>query len=139
MTDLLLIGGATPEMLGRLGADFTVHRLSDAVDPASWLAEHGAKIHYVATNGHDGVKPDYIKALPNLKLISCYGVGYDAIDTNLARAGGIMVTHTPNVLNAEVASTALMLMLACYRNLLADDAYVRSGDWETRGNASLSR
>jgi len=42
-------------------------------------------------------------------------------------------------LNAEVASTALMLMLACYRNLLADDAHVRSGDWETNGNAPLSR
>jgi lactate dehydrogenase-like 2-hydroxyacid dehydrogenase len=139
MTDLLLIGGATPEMLERLEAAFTVHRLEDAADPVSWLAEHGSKIHYVATNGHDGVKPNYIKAMPDLKLISCYGVGYDAIDTSLARASGIMVTHTPNVLNAEVASTALMLMLACYRNLLADDAHVRSGDWETGGNAPLSR
>ena len=139
MADLLLIGGATPQMLERLEATFTIHRLADAADPAAWLVEHGAKIQYVATNGHDGVKPDYIKAMPNLKLISCYGVGYDAIDTRLARAGGIMVTHTPNVLNAEVASTALMLMLACYRNLLADDAHVRSGDWETNGNAPLSR
>ena len=139
MADLLLIGGATPQMLERLEAAFKIHRLADAADPAAWLVEHGAKIHYVATNGHDGVKPDYIKAMPNLKLISCYGVGYDAIDTRLARAGGIMVTHTPNVLNAEVASTALMLMLACYRNLLADDAHVRSGDWETNGNAPLSR
>ena len=139
MADLLLIGGATPQMLERLEATFTIHRLADAADPAAWLVEHGAKIHYVATNGHDGVKPDYIKAMPNLKLISCYGVGYDAIDTRLARASGIMVTHTPNVLNAEVASTALMLMLACYRNLLADDAHVRSGDWETNGNAPLSR
>ena len=139
MADLLLIGGATPQMLERLEAAFTIHRLADAADPAAWLVEYGAKIHYVATNGHDGVKPDYIKAMPNLKLISCYGVGYDAIDTRLARAGGIMVTHTPNVLNAEVASTALMLMLACYRNLLADDAHVRSGDWETNGNAPLSR
>ena len=139
MADLLLIGGATPQMVERLEAAFTIHRLADAADPAAWLVEYGAKIHYVATNGHDGVKPDYIKAMPNLKLISCYGVGYDAIDTRLARAGGIMVTHTPNVLNAEVASTALMLMLACYRNLLADDAHVRSGDWETNGNAPLSR
>ena len=139
MADLLLIGGATPQMLERLERAFTIHRLADAADPAAWLVEHGAKIQYVATNGHDGVKPDHIKAMPNLKLISCYGVGYDAIDTRLARAGGIMVTHTPNVLNAEVASTALMLMLACYRNLLADDAHVRSGDWETNGNAPLSR
>ena len=30
-------------------------------------------------------------------------------------------------------------MLACYRNLLADDAYVRSGKWQTDGNAPLTR
>ena len=80
-----------------------------------------------------------MKAMPNLKVISCYGVGYDAIDTAAAAARGIHVTHTPNVLNAEVASTALLLMLACYRNFLAEDAHVRSGAWEREGNAPLSR
>ena len=139
MTDLLLIGGATPKMLQRLEQAFTIHHLADMTDPKAWVAENGARIHYVATNGHDGIKADYMAAMPNLKAISCYGVGYDAIDTTMARARGVVVTHTPNVLNAEVASTALMLMLACYRNLLADDAHVRSGAWERDGNAPLSR
>lgn len=139
MTDLLLIGGATDAMLERLSEKFTVHKLNNQTDPSAWLAENGAKIEYVATNGHDGVKPDYMAALPNLKMISCYGVGYDAIDTSVALERGIMVTHTPNVLNAEVASTAVLLMLACYRNFLADEAHARSGRWETEGNAPLSR
>ncbi len=138
MTDLLLIGGATDAMLERLSEKFTVHKLNDQTDPSAWLAENGAKIEYVATNGHDGVKPDYMAALPNLKMISCYGVGYDAIDTSVALERDIMVTHTPNVLNAEVASTAVLLMLACYRNFLADEAHARSGRWETEGNAPLS-
>ncbi len=138
MTDLLLIGGATDAMLERLSEKFTVHKLNDQTDPSAWLAENGAKIEYVATNGHDGVKPDYMAALPNLKMISCYGVGYDAIDTSVALERSIMVTHTPNVLNAEVASTAVLLMLACYRNFLADEAHARSGRWETEGNAPLS-
>ncbi len=139
MTDLLLIGGATDAMLERLSEKFTVHKLNDQTDPSAWFAENGAKIEYVATNGHDGVKPDYMAALPNLKMISCYGVGYDAIDTSVALERGIMVTHTPNVLNAEVASTAVLLMLACYRNFLADEAHARSGRWEAEGNAPLSR
>ena len=139
MAELLLIGDVTDTMRARLAAKFTIHELADMADPLEWLSIHGAKIQYVSTNGQDGIRPEYVEAMPNLKLISCYGVGYDAIDTAQAVSRGIWVTHTPNVLNAEVATTALMLMLACYRNLLADDAYVRSGKWQTDGNAPLTR
>ncbi|WP_299964841.1 2-hydroxyacid dehydrogenase [uncultured Roseobacter sp.] len=139
MAQLLLIGGATDETLTRLGDAFTIHKLSEMDDPQAWLDANGEGITHVATNGHDGVKPDYMAAMPNLKAISCYGVGYDAIDTEAARARGVVVTHTPNVLNAEVGTTAVLLMLACYRELLRDDAYVRSGRWEAEGNAPLTR
>ena len=139
MAELLLIGEITDTMRARLAAKFTIHELADMADPLAWLSIHGTKIQYVSTNGQDGIRLEYVEAMPNLKLISCYGVGYDAIDTAQAVSRGIWVTHTPNVLNAEVATTALMLMLACYRNLLADDAYVRSGKWQTDGNAPLTR
>lgn len=132
MPDLLQIGGVTDVMRERLEAAFTIHQLADGYYPAD-------RITHVATNGHDGVPADVMAALPNLKMISCYGVGYDAIDVQAARARGVMVTHTPNVLNAEVATTAVMLMMACYRELLRDDAWVRSGDWEAKGNAPLTR
>ncbi|MGC3937738.1 2-hydroxyacid dehydrogenase [Roseobacter sp. EG26] len=139
MANLFMIGSATDVMLERLGEKFTIHRASDMDDPQAWLDENGAGVDYVATNGHDGVKPAFMAALPNLKAISCYGVGYDAIDTNAAREKGVVVTHTPNVLNAEVATTAVMLMMVCYRELLRDDAYVRAGRWEKEGNAPLTR
>lgn len=132
MSDLLQIGGITEVMRDRLEAAFTIHKLSDGDYPAE-------AITHVATNGHDGVPADVMAALPNLKMISCYGVGYDAIDVHAARDRGVMVTHTPNVLNAEVATTAVMLMMACYRELLRDDAWVRSGAWEAEGNAPLTR
>lgn len=132
MPDLLLIGGATETMLARMAERFTIHRLADGDYPAD-------KITHICTNGHDGVKPEIMAALPNLQHISCYGVGYDAIDTAEAVRRGIVVTHTPNVLNEEVATTAVMLMLACYRELLRDDAHVRSGNWEARGGAPLTR
>ena len=50
-----------------------------------------------------------------------------------------MVTHTPDVLNAEVATTAIMLLMVCYRELLRDEAWVRSGNWAAKGNAPLTR
>ncbi|MEP4197751.1 MAG: 2-hydroxyacid dehydrogenase [Aliishimia sp.] len=127
MPDLLQIGGVTDVMKTRLEEAFTLHKTpSDAIT-------------HIATNGHDGVPADIMAACPNLKMISCYGVGYDAIDTSAAVARGIIVTHTPNVLNQEVATTAVLLMLSCYRELLRDDAYTRSGDWEKNGNAPLTR
>ena len=130
MPDLLQIGGITDAMQARLESAFTIHQL-DNFEPE--------KITHVITNGHDGVNPDLMASLTNLKLISGYGVGYDAVDANEAARRGIYVTHTPNVLNEEVATTALLLMLACYREALRDDAYVRSGAWETKGNAPLTR
>ena len=132
MADLLQIGNVTDVMRKRLEAAFTIHKLADGNYPAE-------AITHVATNGHDGVPAEVMAGLPNLQMISCYGVGYDAIDVDAAKARSIMVTHTPNVLNAEVATTALMLMIACYREILRDDAWVRSGDWETKGNAPLTR
>ncbi|MEM6888621.1 MAG: 2-hydroxyacid dehydrogenase [Pseudomonadota bacterium] len=132
MPDLLQIGGVTDTMRNRLEEKFTIHKLSDGLYPAE-------AITHVATNGHDGVPADVMARLTSLEMISCYGVGYDAIDVASAKSRGVMVSHTPNVLNAEVATTAVLLMLACYRELLRDDAWARSGDWEAKGNAPLTR
>ncbi|MGX9357464.1 2-hydroxyacid dehydrogenase [Roseobacteraceae bacterium S113] len=137
MPDLLQIGGITEAMRVRLAEKFTIHPMADL--PEGWLAENGAKITHVATNGHDGVPAPVMEACPNLKMVGCYGVGYDAIDTDACVARGIPVSHTPDVLNAEVATTAVMLMLALFREMRRDDAYVRSGQWAKQGNAPLTR
>ncbi len=139
MPDLLLIGDATDDMIDQARRAFTIHSAAKIDDLPNWLAQNGSAVTHILTNGHDGVPPVIMAGLPNLQMISCYGVGYDAIDAGKAAQRGIMVTHTPDVLNAEVASTALMLMLACFREFLRDEAYVRSGEWERRGNAPLTR
>ena len=132
MHDLLQIGGITETMRTRLEEHFTIHKLSEGTYPAEGIT-------HVATNGHDGVPADVLAACPNIKMVSCYGVGYDAIDTKVAVDRGILVSHTPDVLNDEVASTTIMLMLASFRNFMADEAHARSGAWERDGNAPLSR
>lgn len=129
---VLQIGGITDVMKARIEERFTIHQLED-VDSV------GSKITHVATNGHDGVPPHVLAACPNLQMVACYGVGYDGIDTDVCVARGVPVSHTPNVLNQEVATTAVMLMLALFRNLLADDSYVRAGRWAKEGSAPLSR
>jgi lactate dehydrogenase-like 2-hydroxyacid dehydrogenase len=126
-------------MRDAMAADFTIHELFTMKDQQGWLAEHGATVIAVATDGHYGVKPDVMAHLPNLKVISCYGVGYDNIDAKACAARGIVVTHTPNVLNAEVANTALLLWLATSRRLVRDDRYIRDGRWAKEGPTPLTR
>ena len=137
--DLLLICGVTDRMMDRLTAEFTVHQIQSIPDLDAFFIERGPDIVAVATDGHLGLKTEIMERLPNLKIVSSYGVGYDAIDANSAASRGIVVTHTPDVLNDEVADTAIMLWLAVSRRLVVNDAYVRSGRWESDGNAPLTR
>ncbi len=135
---MLLVGSATERMLGQLGAVFEVLDLPED-NRDKFLAERGGDIGYVLSSGHGGVPAELIAALPSLRVISNFGVGYDAVDVAEAVARGVMVTHTPDVLNDEVANTAVMLLLATARNLLADNAWLTSGRWREQGNAPLSR
>lgn len=135
---LLLIGGTTPRVMSALEEAFRVHKGNNIEDWNGFLDEHGNEIVAVSTNGHDGLKPEIMERLPNLKIISCFGVGYDAIDAKAAAKRGIIVTHTPNVLNKDVANTAIALLLAVTRRIVRDDAYVRAGRWTGFGAAPLT-
>lgn len=69
--------------------------------------------------------------LPDLRLLGNYGVGYDNVDLAACRERGIAVTNTPGVLDAAVAELTLALMLACRRQLLVSDRFVREGRWRS--------
>lgn len=137
--DLLMIGDPTERMRAAMTAHFDVHTFASLDDAADWIGDHGLKVGAMAVKAHPRLDDSILKDLPNLKIISSYGVGYDTIDARALAARGVVVTHTPDVLNAEVANTTLMLWLAVSRRLVRDDAYVRSGKWPTEGAAPLSR
>ena len=75
-------------------------------------------------------EPELIRDLPALEIISCYGVGVDAIDLQAAKERGIVVTTTPDVLTEDVADMALSFVLASVREILIGDRFVRSGKWQ---------
>jgi lactate dehydrogenase-like 2-hydroxyacid dehydrogenase len=75
---------------------------------------------------------------PNLKIVSSFGVGYDHIDAKWAGEHGIMVTNTPDVLNEEVADTALGLLLSTVRHLPQAEKYLRAGNWPKHGDYQLT-
>ena len=70
-----------------------------------------------------------IDALPQLRLIANYGVGFDNIDVSYARERGIAVTNTPGVLTGATAELAWALILAVARRVGEGERLVRAGRW----------
>jgi lactate dehydrogenase-like 2-hydroxyacid dehydrogenase len=119
-----------------------------------WMHDHAldvltSKFHVIRTESSDNIqtlpqaqrqsivaiacrteiKAATMDALPSLQIISSYGVGYDAIDVEAARARNIVVTNTPEVLNEDVADTAVGLLINVVRELSRAEAYLRAGSW----------
>jgi len=67
---------------------------------------------------------------PNLKVISCYSVGYDHVDIYEATKRKIVVTNTPYVLANTTADLTFSLILTAARNIVNADRYVRNGNWK---------
>lgn len=77
--------------------------------------------------------------LPNLALISSFGVGYDHIDIAAATERGIKVTNTPDVLNDDVADLAVAMLLMQGRRMEGASAWMRAGNWASKGPYQLNR
>ena len=109
-----------------LAARYDLFRLYNQQDKDGLLKKIGPEIKAIAGGQVDA---GLMKKLPNLKMISNFGVGYDSIDTTEARKRAINVTNTPDVLNDAVAEITVGLMIALSRRIPAADAYVRKGKW----------
>ncbi|WP_041672020.1 2-hydroxyacid dehydrogenase [Rhizobium leguminosarum] len=126
----ILMTGAYPEWdMVDLEAKYRVHRLWEAADRQELIARVGMDIRAIATRGELGASAELMKQLPKLEIVSCYGVGTDAIDLSYARANGIRVTNTPDVLTEDVADIAIGLLLATARQIPQADVFVRASQW----------
>jgi lactate dehydrogenase-like 2-hydroxyacid dehydrogenase len=67
----------------------------------------------------------------DLKVISRWGVGYDAIDVPAATRHGIVVAYTPGLLNEAVADFAFGLLLAVARRIHLAHLQMSQGEWKT--------
>lgn len=121
----------------RLRRRFALHRYFEMEDKTAFIRRYGGNVRAIATRGELGAGRDLIEALPALEIISVYGVGFDAVDLPAARARGIRVTNTPDVLTKDVADLGVAMMLALARGVVGADAWVRSGDWARNGGYPL--
>ena len=96
---------------------FNTFKSYEQENPEKFIESLSDKIDAIAVMGGTKVSSELIKKLPNLKIIANYGVGYDAVDVDQATLSNVKVTNTPDVLNDEVADTAVALTLCVYKNI----------------------
>jgi D-3-phosphoglycerate dehydrogenase len=137
--ELLVLGPYTDPEMEALARHFAVHRLWEATERDAFLARVAPGVRAIGTKGELGASAALMDALPALEIVACYGVGVDAIDLDRARARGIRVTNTPDVLTEDVADMGWALLLATARRIPAGDAFVRSGAWAKDAMALTTR
>jgi lactate dehydrogenase-like 2-hydroxyacid dehydrogenase len=120
-------------------AGHPLHRAFAAPDPDAFINSIAPKVRAIAAvAGHGPVDGKIMSRFPKLEIVSSFGVGYDHIDAKWAGEHGIVVTNTPDVLNEEVADTALGLLLCTVRHMPQAERYLRSGQWEKHGDYQLT-
>ena len=128
--DVLLVGARKPVMIKGFEGKVTLHHWLDLKDRDAFVKDAGKKIRAIAiAYTANKVDEKFLKQFPNLEQVSSFGVGYDHIDAAWAGAHGIIVTNTPEVLNEEVADTAIGLLLCTVREFPQSDRFVRAGKW----------
>ncbi len=124
------------EIEARLAALFDA-RLNTADDP--WFRDGAEIARRAAEAGAAGVlcaagdpmNAQTIGALPaSVKIVTTFSVGTDHIALDAAKARGIAVTHTPEVLSFATAETAFTLMLMAARRAGEGERMVRAGKWD---------
>ena len=128
--NVLLIGARKPVIVGGLDPQVTLHYLLEAKDQDAFIKSVSDKIcAFAVAYTANKVDAAFMQRFPKLEQISSFGVGYDHIDAKWAGAHGITVTNTPEVLNEEVADTALGLLLCTVREFPQAERFLRAGKW----------
>jgi lactate dehydrogenase-like 2-hydroxyacid dehydrogenase len=125
------LGGLMPFMREWLTERYAAPQLADLGDPAG--------VDVAVTGGGSKVGAAEMDALPDLRAIANFGVGYDNVDVAEARRRGIVVSNTPDVLTDAVADLAAFLVVDVLRGLTAADRFVRSGAWARGEKLPLTR
>jgi lactate dehydrogenase-like 2-hydroxyacid dehydrogenase len=122
---LLQIGSLPSEVQLQIDAEFERFGVDELErDPA-----RAADIRAIVTRSNLEVPAALVERLTKLEIIATNGVGYDLIPLELAARRGIVVTNTPDVLNAAVAELCIGSLLSLLRKLPQADRYVREGRW----------
>jgi len=127
--NILIMSQFPKRVITHFDETFNTFKLYEHLKKEKYLTDISEKIDGIAVMGPTVVSADIINSLPKLKIIGNFGVGFDAIDIKKATDENIRVTNTPNVLNDEVADTAVALTLSVYRKIIDANQFLLNKSW----------
>ncbi|HET8997471.1 MAG TPA: NAD(P)-dependent oxidoreductase, partial [Acetobacteraceae bacterium] len=134
---LLITRRLPPAVEARAGAEFDA-LLTESDTPVPDVLTRADGADAVLCCPGDRLDAAAIAALPgSVKVIGTFSVGYDHIDVPAAKARGIAVCNTPDVLSVATAECAMLLILAAARRAGEGERMVRSGQWQGWGPLQL--
>ena len=125
------LGGLMPFVRRWLADRYAAPELAELTDPSG--------IEVAVVGGGAPVGAVQMDALPDLRAIANFGVGYDNVDLAEAARRGVVVSNTPDVLTDAVADLAAFLVVDVLRGITAADRFVRSGAWGRGEKLPLTR
>ncbi|MFM2482170.1 D-glycerate dehydrogenase [Celerinatantimonas sp. YJH-8] len=125
-------------LLERLETYFDVHYFPQEKDRQS---EHyrlaAASAQGLVASGGFTLGSQQLALFPKLVAVSTISVGFDSYDVDVLSAAGIVLCHTPGVLDETVADTVFALMLSSARRVVELADWVKTGQWQGKLPASL--
>jgi lactate dehydrogenase-like 2-hydroxyacid dehydrogenase len=104
--------------------------VNDAAKTADQIVAEAEGMDGIALTSMDKFRADLIDRLPaSVKILSTVSVGHEHLDIPAAKARGITVTNTPDVLTDATADIALLLMLGAARGAYWGERMVRENRW----------
>jgi len=99
--DIIVTAPLPPFLYDPLKADYRCLDYYAAADKGHLLATGGRQIRGLVQGGGTVTEPTLLDQLPQLEIISVFGVGYDGVPVDYCKKRGIKVTNTPDVLTDD--------------------------------------
>jgi len=136
MTDkpIVVVGRKFPKAVeARLARDYRPKfNAEDRVYTADELVALCADAEAIVPCHSEHMSAEVIARLPkSFRAITNFSVGVDHVDLEAAKARGIVVTNTPDVLSDATAEIAMLCMLGAARRASEGNRLVRAGEWKT--------
>ena len=126
----ILIMSLFPEkVISHFDETFNTFKLYEQEDKEKYLKDISEQIDGIAVMGPTLVSAEIINALPKLKIIGNFGVGFNHIDIEKAKELGITVSNTPSVLTDCTADIAMSLILMVARRVGEGERELRAEKW----------
>jgi len=123
------------ELLHSKGYDITWNETGKPMSATDLIAKLDGCTGVIA--GLDYFTAEVFEKTNDLKVVARYGVGFDRVDLEAAKAKGVIVTNTPTANSDSVADLAVGLMLAVARHLVEAHRQTMEGKWPKLFGVSL--